>query len=165
MVKRFVLIFFILMVGLFFLFTGVFGENGFLENRNLQREILNMEKELLILDSQIESLSQRSDTLSSEDGLRESALKLGYNVIGDEVYIFNSSSLQKTHSVDQSRSNDVKDYKPLSKEILLILAFGTSLVITLLLSLAFTAKKEVEGDKDDSKQIQSGNNSDYLFFN
>ena len=141
------LIFVILSIGFYFLFTGIFGENGYLKNRELKIQLEEKETHLLKLNSQIESLSQKNEELSTEEGLREAALKLGYNVKGDEVFVFESSSLQKNQKEALNENNpERKEFKPFSSTIIVLMALVSSVLISIILN-SICKPSEIEGEE------------------
>lgn len=162
MIKRLLLIFFILDFGLFFLLTGLFGSNGLFVNKEIEKQIYQVEEDIYKIDNQIEQLKKKIDELETEEGIRESALRLGYKIKGDDIIVFKTSSLMENQVEENNVSNiNFKVFRPFSNVLILIISTGISLLFCLILYLIL-ARKEIEND---SEQNQSGDDSHYLFSN
>lgn len=138
--KQYFIIFLISFLCLFFLGTGIFGVNGFFYNQDLKRQIAEAEYNRDKLEVDINSLREQKTHLSSDEGLRELAIDLGYYVDGDTVYLFDEPSLQDSEPSVESTSTQAH-YKPISSASILLIDLGASIVITFIIWLFSKDKK------------------------
>ena len=158
--------FFILLVSVFcfyFLFSGLFGERGYLYNKSLEKQIIEKKHQSEKLNVIIENLKEQRKQLSSEEGLRDSAIDLGYYVEGDTVYRFDTSAIQPD-LIDNEKESEQKFYQPLSTTSLIFLSLGVSCVITFVIWF-FSEKTHDKNDDEDDEQLLSSDNDSDLFIN
>lgn len=155
--KRFLLILIICFISMYFLLAGIFGSSGYLYNESLKKQIKQkqMMSERLAID--IENLKNRQSNLSSEEGLRDSAIGLGLYVDGDTVYLYDTPALQENENSFQIDTDD--NYEPLSVITIILLSLCISIVISFVI---WYFSKDDNSDNEEMKQIQSGSD---LFIN
>lgn len=149
--KRYIVFFVISFFSLFFLFSGLFGERGYFYNNALKKQIEDTKEESERLTEVIEGLKEKRDFLNTEEGLRDSAINLGYYVKGDDVYWFENAEKQGDYMNDENRVK--KDgFAGLSTITLVLITFAASFLITALIwFLSNSGKSNRTDDSADSE--------------
>lgn len=155
MFKSKLVLFFISFVCSFFLVLGIFGNRGYLYNKSLKQQLIVLVKQAEKLGVEVNSLTEKTKSLETEEGIRDAAMKLGYYVRNDNVYIFEDPQIQ-TGSQVENEVSQIKFYQPLSSFYCILIACFFALVITFC-SLIWTIKKE---NLNDFEQKQSGDYTD-----
>jgi len=146
--------FFILVVltlCLYFLTTGLFAKGGYFYNKSLEKVLLDLEYRADRLKSDVENLMLQDSELTTEEGIRDTALNLGYYVDGDQVYLFAESELQEPYTKYRIDEEVEQPFKPLSKPVCFLISLGISLVVTLLYTLV--ARKPVTSEEESDLQV------------
>ncbi len=155
-------LFFLIFINLllFLLFTGIFGEQGLLHNRSLQRRLAAIQYEQELLSLEVQSLQRKKEDASSLDELRDAALRLGYNQDGNEVYYFatDMQSLPNEQPVAQQQEQ-TPVYAGIPTAVLLLISSGCSLVIVGLWLIILKLRRRRLSDIPDSR------GGDYEFTN
>ena len=146
LLKKCIVLFVVLTIGLYFLSIGIFAKGGLLYNRALEKVLQDLEYRADRLKSDVENLQLHSQELSTEEGIRDTALNLGYAVEGDTVYLFSGSDLQSTDSEMEITDYEQMSYKALSKPICLAIAASGSLLITVFYALLVRKPSDQESD-------------------
>lgn len=149
--KRYALICFVCFISMYFLLAGIFGSSGALYNQSLRVQIREKQMKSEKLSLEIKNLENREQNMSTEEGLRDSAIGLGLYVEGDTVYLFDSPSLQNKVVINQIDS--IKTYEPLSTVSIILLALCISIIITFAI---WFLSRDNNSDDEDMKQIQGG---------
>lgn len=149
--KQYAVIFLVCFLCLFFLATGIFGVNGYFYNQDLKKQIAAAQYNRDKLEVDINSLKEQKSHLSSEEGLRDLAIDLGYYVEGDVVYLFDEPSLQDG-SGDSFSDSAEKHYKPLSSGSILLLDLCASVIITFVIWL-FSREKHPKNYFDNGDDV------------
>ena len=144
--KKSLFILVVMTICLYFLTTGLFAKGGYFYNKSLEKVLRDLEYRADRLKADVENLRLHSQELSTEEGIRDIALGLGYYVEGDTVYLFPDSDLQETYISYNVSEAEEKPFNPLSKPVCLLISFGASLVISLLYTLA--ARKPTSEESD-----------------
>ena len=131
---------------LYFLTTGLFAKGGYFYNKSLEKVLRNLEYRADRLKADVENLRLHSQELSTEEGIRDIALGLGYYVEGDTVYLFSDSDLQEPYISYNVTEADDSPFNPLSKPVCFLISFGASLIISLIYTLA--ARKPTSEESD-----------------
>jgi len=147
--RKYLFIFLFLSLCLYLLVLGVLGEGGYLYNRSLRNILQNLQYRSDKLQSDIQVLQQKSDELSTEDGLRNTALNLGYYIEGDSVYVFSSSGLQTETYKYVTAEEEAGPFRALSKGMCVLISVSASLIITALVWFADTVRRGKSFDEDD----------------
>lgn len=100
------------------------------------------------LSVEIENLKKKRDLLTTKEGIRDSAMNLGYYVQGDTVYSFDSESLQDT-IIDSSNAEDFKTYHPLSSISLILIAFVAAGLFTFIIWILSKNSNAIPDDDDE----------------
>ncbi len=159
MTRKLIILFAVLMLTISSLISSFLGERGFLVNNSIKRQLKENEYELDRKDVEIENLEIQERELASEDGLRSAAMGLGYQVDGDDVYIFPTEDEVETSGSSGSGESSTKaanEFKPWSISLILLISFCASTIITVLVAI-FSRHK---GNIDDSEQEESGDSGD-----
>ena len=143
--KKSLFILIVLTLCLYFLSTGLFAKGGYFYNKSLEKVLHELEYRADRLKSDVENLRLHSQELSTEEGIRDIALGLGYYVDGDTVYLFSDSDVQAPYSYNVTEAEE-KPFTPLSKPVCLLISFGISLIVALLYTLI--ARKPISEESD-----------------
>ena len=146
--RKYLFIFLFLSLCLYLLVSGIFGQGGYFYNRSLRNILRSLQYRSDKLQSDIQVLQQKSEELETEEGLRNTALNLGYYIEGDSVYVFSTSGLQ-TESYEYVTVEEVQPFRAFSKGICILISVSASLIITALVWFADTIKKSRSFDEDD----------------
>lgn len=146
--KKSLFILVVLTLCLYFLSVGLFAKGGYFYNKSLEQVLHELEYRADRLKSDVENLRLHSHELSTEDGIRDIALGLGYYVDGDTVYLFADSDVQEPYTSYNLEETEEKPFKPLSKPVCFLISFGVSLIISLLYTLV-TKKEEPISEESD----------------
>ncbi len=148
--RKYLFVFLFLSLCIFLLVSGIFGEGGYLYNRSLRSILQNLQYRSDKLQSDIQVLQQKSDELSTEDGLRNTALNLGYYIEGDSVYVFSSSGLQTDTYEYVTMEEETQPFRAFSKGMCILISVSASMIITALVWFADTVRKGKSFDEDDT---------------
>ena len=155
-----VLVLVVLTVFNFCLLTAIFGETGYLVNKDLEKQLKINEYRLDRDEVELENLRIQEQELATEDGVRSAALNLGYKVEGDDVYQFETEDQVETVSTDDTsaviQTEETSTFKPWGFTKIFLIAFGFSLAVTVLIWLVRRKKEE----ENDSQQNESGDFGD-----
>lgn len=110
------------------------------------------------LDIEIASLKEKSGHLSSEEGLRDVAIDLGYYVEGDVVYLFDDVSLQDDYQNYNLNFED-NSFKPISSSSVLLIDLCVSAVFSFFIWFLSKEKNKFEYEIDEGNG--NLNDSDY----
>lgn len=146
--RKYLFIFLFLSLCLYLLVSGIFGQGGYFYNRSLRNILRSLQYRSDKLQSDIQVLQQKSEELETEEGLRNTALNLGYYIEGDSVYVFSTSGLQ-TESYEHVTVEEAQPFRAFSKGICILISVSASLIITALVWFADTIKKSRSFDEDD----------------
>lgn len=146
--RKYLFIFLFLSLCLYLLVSGIFGQGGYFYNRSLRKILRSLQYRSDKLQSDIQVLQQKSEELETEEGLRNTALNLGYYIEGDSVYVFSTSGLQ-TESYEYVTVEEAQPFRAFSKGICILISVSASLIITALVWFADTIKKSRSFDEDD----------------
>ncbi len=147
--RKYLFIFLFLSFCLYLLVSGIFGQGGYLYNRSLRNILQSLQYRADKLQSDIQVLQQKSDEIATEDGLRNTALNLGYYIEGDSVYVFSTSGLQ-TDTYEYVRvEEEEQPFRAFSKGMCILVSVSASMIITALVWFADTVKKGRSFDEDD----------------
>ncbi len=136
------MLFFILVFTcMWFLLSGLFGEAGFIYNRQLEEELERQNDVLLKLKTAQANFKRQEENILTENFLKDGAIKQGYSMDGDEVYYFKPDSLdyktEKMYDLKQIQANHQKAWH-LSKGSIALISLVVSTVATFF--LGFTRK-------------------------
>ena len=163
MTRKLVIVFIVLILCFYSLTLSFFGERGIIANNQLKKQLKENEYELDRRKVEIENLKLRKQELSTEDGLRSAAINLGYQVDGDDVYVFQSDGSGEAVPVGASASDSgkqVPSFNPWSMGFCLLISFCLSFIITLIIWL-FSRSKGQDDDSQQEKPGDTGNNFDF----
>lgn len=156
--RKYIVLFLISVLSFFFLISGIFGTNGYYYNKALLSQLHLIEYEEDSMNTELEALERQRDKLSTEEGLRDAAIGLGYYVEGDEVYRFPSPALQESYSRPENKPQ-VIEFTPLKPVICILIAVGISALVVLFAAI-IDSKRQTE---DDFEQDKSGDTSDTYY--
>jgi len=88
MTRNIGLIFVVLSIIILTLLEGLLGSHGYFVNRALGKSIAERKQVRDEIALEVEFLQKRLDTVWERDELRDSALRLGYVIPGETVYLF-----------------------------------------------------------------------------
>ena len=142
MTRKSLIIFALSSIILYPILLGIFGQTGYLHNKQLEKEIndLNYEKEVLFL--QVQSLEEQKEQMASADAMKDAAFKFGYQSNGEQVYYFiddYEGESQNEHTVTQEKSADKNRFEGLSQVWILLMTLAFSLLLTV--SYVFVAHR------------------------
>lgn len=160
MIKRKFLLFLVITLCLYFVFSGIFGNNGYLHNKYLKQQLSVLEEEARKLGVDINSLIDDKNKLNTEEGIRDAAVSLGYYISGDTIHVFDGASLQSSDN-KESKQTETEVYKPMSAILCLIIAAALSCGISIL-SYVVSKKK---AEKHDIIKNQPTDHPDNYFIN
>lgn len=155
---KYLIIFIALASGFFFLLTGIFGSRGVLDNRALKSQLRVVEYEEDKLNMELESLENQRDSLSTEEGLRNAAINLGYYVEGDEVYRFATPALQESVTIPVTTPTAI-EYTPLKPILCFLIATAAAALAVLVVAIIDSRRNSF----NDFEQSKPGNNSDTFY--
>lgn len=153
---EFIILFLILSISLYFLCTGFLGEKGFLYNQSLKQLLAEMELKAKKAEFELDNLKRYERTLSSKEGVRDTAIELGYYLNGDKIYLIQNGQLQDSIKVEEL-SQGVTLFKCLSKMTCLIISCSVSLFICLV-SLIINEYKTKAIPEIEDKEYKYNNN-------
>lgn len=160
MLQKKLVLFFVLTLCFYFICMGIFGSNGYMYNKSLKEQLNLLERTAKQLGVDINELVDEKALLSTEEGLRDVAISLGYYVKGDTLHVFEDAALQSAPN-DREMRDSIELFKPFSRLICLGISAGVSLLITLL-SLIRSGNK---GNYNDSGKEQPPSNTDDYYIN
>ncbi len=161
MTRKLIILFIVLTLCFYSLILSFFGERGIIVNNQLKRQLKENEYELDRRNVEIENLQHQQQELSTEDGLRSAAMNLGYQVDGDDVYVFSTDDKPSPQaSGDQSVQTKPEDaaFRPWGMAKCLLISLGLSFIITFIIWII----RKGRGTEDDSQQEEPGNTGDNL---
>ena len=88
MIRKLVQSFVFTLIIAYFILLGLFGEEGLLHARSIQRELVALRQRQEVLLLQIDSLEQQNQRMSSQDALKDAAFRFGYQEEGEQVFYF-----------------------------------------------------------------------------
>lgn len=163
MTRKLMILFVVLAVCFYCLISSFFGEKGFLANNQLKRQLKENEYKLDKSDVEIEILQKQEEDTATSDGLRVSGMRYGSATEGDEVYVFETKDeVQKqetAYNADAEEKNS--SFTPLRLSFILLISFGASFIITLLVMILSRHK----GEEDDPQQKEPGDTGNNFFDN
>lgn len=160
MIKRKILLFFVITLCLYFIFSGIFGNNGYLHNKYLKAQLSILEEDARKLGIDINSLIDEKNNLTTEEGIRDAAVSLGYYISGDTIHVFDEVSLQPS-AYTQANQDEIEVYKPLNGFLCLLISAALSCGISVL--SFFISKKKA--DKHDIIKNQPTDHPDNYYIN
>ena len=163
MTRKLIVVFIVLLLCFYSITLSFFGERGIIANNILKRQLKENEYELDRREVEIENLKLRRQELSTEDGLRSAAINLGYQVDGDDVYVFQTdASVEDRQSVTGQSSPGIQSpsFNPWSMGFCLLISFCLSFIITLIIWL-FSRSKGQDDDSQQEKPGDTGNDFDF----
>ncbi len=156
--RKYILMFLVLTLSFFFLITGIFGTNGYYYNKALMSQLHVIEYEEDSMNTELEALEKQREELSTEEGLRDAAISLGYYVEGDEVYRFQTPALQESYYVAENKPQ-VIEFTPLKPLTCILIAAGISIIVVLFAAI-LDSKRQTE---DDIEQDKPGDTTDSYY--
>ena len=151
--RKYLFIFLFLSLCLYLLVSGIFGQGGYFYNRSLRNILQSLQYRSDKLQSDIQVLKQKSEELETEEGLRNTALNLGYYIEGDSVYLFSTSGLQTETYEYMKTEEESEPFRAFSKGLCILISISASLIITALVWFADTVRKSRSFDEDDGDSI------------
>lgn len=145
---RVLFIFIVLLIGFYFVSTGLLGVNGYFYNKTLERLLLQRHYQQDKISVELNSLIERQLQLASSEGLKDAAVSLGYYTQDDGIYFFTSSSTQDAVYAGNIWDTEVKLFKPLNKTVCFTIAFIGSAIITFTIALIAYVKHRDYSEKD-----------------
>lgn len=156
--RKYIILFLVLSLSFFFLLSGVFGTNGYLYNKALLSQLKVIEYEEDTMNMELETLEMQRESLSTEEGLRDAAISLGYYVEGDEVYRFSTPALQESVAISVNKPQAI-EFIPLKPVICILIATGISAIVVLIVAV-MDSKRQTNNDIEQDK---SGDTSDTYY--
>lgn len=147
--RKYIFIFLTLCLSFFFLISGIFGTNGYYYNKALISQLQAVEYEEDSMNMELEALEMQRESLSTEEGLRDAAISLGYYVEGDEVYRFQTPALQENVSIAETKPQTI-EFTPLKPVICILIAAGISAIVVLFAAIIDSRRQssyDIEQDK------------------
>lgn len=116
MTRKYTLLFVFTSIFLFTVSSGIFGEQGYLRNSGLKKQLEQQLHEEELLRLQVLSLERRKESVNSVDELRDVALRLGYNQDGNQVFYFSEdqSTASATNELPLANSSPIQVYQGIS---------------------------------------------------
>lgn len=116
MTRKYTLLFVFTSIFLFTVSSGIFGEQGYLRNSGLKKQLEQQLHEEELLRLQVLSLERRKESVNSVDELRDVALRLGYNQDGNQVFYFSEdqSDASATNELPLANSSPIQVYQGIS---------------------------------------------------
>lgn len=146
LLKKCIVLFAVLTIAFYFLCVGIFARGGLLYNKALEEVLQKLEYRADRLKSDVENLKLHSQELSTEEGIRVTALNLGYAVEGDTVYLFATSELQSADETRTVADYEEMPYKSLSKPLCLLIAASAAALVTVFYALLVRRPSDQEPD-------------------
>lgn len=138
MTRKSLLFFILVFTCMWFLLSGLLGEEGFIYNRQLEEELERQEESLLKLKTAQANFKRQEVNILTENFLKDGAIKQGYSLDGDEVYYFKPDSLdyktEKMYDLKRIQANHQKAWH-LSKGSIALISLAISTAATFFLGL------------------------------
>ncbi len=151
--RKYLFIFLFLSLCLYLLVSGIFGQGGYLYNRSLRNILQSLQYRSDKLQSDIRVLQDKSKELETEEGLRNTALNLGYYIEGDSVYVFSTSGLQTEEYEYVKVEEESEPFRAFSKGLCILISVSASLIITALVWFTDTIRKSRSFNDDEEDSI------------
>lgn len=134
MIRKVGIIFSVSIILAYFIFLGLFGEEGYLHARSMRSEleVLRKRQETLLL--QVDILEQQKEQMNSQDALKDAAFRFGYQEEGEQVFYFTNDGEVEHTQQDETLLTTVETYafKGLSKLWIALIALAFSSLFTVL---------------------------------
>lgn len=152
MTRKYVLIFIFSTIFLFTLASGIFGEQGYLRNVGLKRQLEQQQHQEELLRLQVHSLERRKAAANSVDELRDAALRLGYNQDGNQVFYFSddTSTQDDAAIAEQPYMDEISVFPGIPTIVLAgISVGGGAFIVLLILVIHHVRIRKFRKDGDD----------------
>lgn len=162
MTRKCITLFFIITVCSYLLLNGIFGEQGIISSKEMKDELEKSKEQVAQLELRIQDLEKEKESALTTDGLKDSALKLGYQTPGDQVYYFSNETKEATNIQQDTPNSSVNKSENLLKRFktidLIILSVVFALIISIIYFFILKRNYLIEEKKEiDSKKTRHKN--------
>ena len=152
---RVLFVFIVLLIGFYFVSTGLLGVNGYFYNKTLERLLLQRHYQQDKISVELNSLIERQLQLASSEGLKDAAVSLGYYTQDDGIYFFTSSSTQDAVYAGNIWDTEVKLFNPLSKIVWFGISALSAALITFVAGIVmFVKHRDYTEDGEEETNIE-----------
>lgn len=149
---------------LFSILVSVFGPDGYLRVRSLEKQYAALEKEKELYKVRIASLEERWNSSSNQSAMDDIALSLGYNREGEKVFYFDEPDEVELSDDIAVSEEYIELYEAPDTYILALYALCSPLLVLIVFAVsAIRKKRRGESYTDRSVERGEGSYDDYSF--